>query len=344
MRKIALALMMIGSLLVTETTLAAFGGGKSAGVSRSYSSPRTAPAPSYSASKASSYSAPKASSYSVPKQTYSAPPSRSNYNNRSSSYDNSYNQRNYGGNYQQPSTMRQIGTTAAGVAGGILAAEAISSLIRSPGHPGMYTHPQYPGQYFNAQGVPQPAPQALAPQQDSNYNSGYVQQPQVVYASQPQSKGVMSSLWSGLGSILNFLIFMGVLGALAYGGFKLYHILRRKAKEEIASMKEPEVDLRAEERSLDNAAMDLFYGFQKNSNNVSWLEKHSLYLDVAGMLQEPVKVVTYQHAVIDVAVESGKIRGTVKYHANMADGNNVDGHFWNFQKDGSEWKLIGVEA
>ena len=142
-----IAIMLSASMLLSAESFAAFGGKSvarsgGAGVSRSMSRPATPTTPrSYSTN---SYSAPSSSG------RYYSGSSTNQYDNYDRGrYNNSYNNR-------PSSAMRDIGVTAAGVAGGVLAAEAIKSLVAGP-H-GTYTSPQYPGQYFNAQGQVIPAP------------------------------------------------------------------------------------------------------------------------------------------------------------------------------------------
>lgn len=332
-----------------ESSFAAFGSrAKSSsgfGVSRSIS--RSAPKSttnSYKPKAQTSYSKPY-SSYSKPK-TYSQ---SSNYYNRgySSGYNNGYP--------QQRSTMGDIGIGVASVAGGILAAEAIQNLIAGPN--GMYTHPQYPGQYFNAQGAPVAAPQTQAQPvvsgsevgapQGSPYDAGqqYTQQQQpVVVVQQPTEKpmGFFSFLWSALGNILHLILFLGVVGALVFGGWKLWQFGKKKYKEEKQNML---FDEEAEFNDLDSNAQEIFYNFQQNSNDKSWVKNNTKYLNVDDCLNEPSSVIQYQHETLDCTFEQGKLRASVKYIATLQNSETEKiRQIWNFEKDCGIWKLIGVES
>lgn len=374
MRKLFVPLLAMGMVVFTDVSFAAFGGSRSSsGVSRSYSRPAT---PTYS-KPATTYKAP---SYSTSRSTPSYSTSRSNNSGYSRSYSNgsssNYSQGNYRDtsrsdyNYNtgnRSSTMRDIGVTAAGVGGGILAAQAITALISSPGHPGMYTHPQYPGQYFNAQGVPQAAPQPtqVAPQvAPSQYEAPPVQQylqprsqqpqaPVVIYqAPQPQEQGFsfFGALWGALWFVIKLAFFLAVVGALAYGVYKLFTLGRKKeVRDQVEARIKDKFDLSPKGPSdfddLDGKAMDIFYAFQKNSNDEAWVTANTKYLPVDECLSAPSKVLFYQHKTLDAVIEQGKVRGTVQFEATLDDGTGSVSinQFWNFEKDNGAWKLIGIE-
>lgn len=356
-------------LMVVDSAMAAFGRGSSSGVSRSMSRPSSSSSSYSSKSSSSSYSKPSSSygssSSSYPKST----PSYSTQSKPSSNYNNyrqqpSYNSgtsNNYGGNnnYRQRSTMGDIGVGVAGVAGGILAAQAITALISSPGHAGMYTHPQYPGQYFNAQGVPQSPPQSAPVQQSVPQQQQYIpeqqyssaqqvvpqvvqqqQVPQVVYQQQ-KSPGFFSILWSALFGVLHLIFFGLVVAGLGFFGFRMF----RKGKKMIADQKQGD-GIESEKNDLGEKAQQIFYGIQGNSNNRTYLSANTKYLPVADMMDEPSDVIQFEQGRVDVALESGKIRGSVYYRATLKkpDGT-VDKirEYWNFEKEGTVWKLIGID-
>lgn len=335
MNKLFVAVLGVTMLVQVDTSFAAFGGSRASssgmGVSRSYSRPST---------PKSSYSAPASKSYSKP--SYSNSSSSNNYS-KPNYNSNNYNNGNSGGynnnQYRQRSAMGDIGVGVASVAGGILAAEAIQGLIRGPS--GAYTHPQYPGQTFNAQGVPQPAQgQAMPPQE------GAVQQ-QPVYIVQQQAPtastgGFFSFLWSALGNILHLALYLGVVGAVLYGGWKAFGFLKRKYKKEKANML---FDVESEFENMDSNAMELFYNFQKNSDNKDWVKRNTKYLNVDACLSEPSEVLQYEHKVLDCTIEQGKLRTSVKYKATV-ENDRVEkiNQIWNFEKDVGVWKLIGIEV
>lgn len=353
-------------LMVVDSAMAAFGRGSSSGVSRSMSRPSSSSSSYSSKSSSSSYSKPSSSygssSSSYPKSTPSystqSKPSNNynNYNRQQPSY-NSGTSNNYGGNnnYRQRSTMGDIGVGVAGVAGGILAAQAITALISSPGHAGMYTHPQYPGQYFNAQGVPQSPPQSAPVQQSVPQQQQYIpeqqyssapqvvqqqQVPQVVYQQQ-KSPGFFSILWSALFGVLHLIFFGLVVAGLGFFGFRMF----RKGKKMIADQKQGD-GIESEKNDLSEKAQQIFYGIQGNSNNRTYLAANTKYLPVADMMDEPSEITQFEQGRVDVALESGKIRGSVYYRATLKkpDGT-VDKirEYWNFEKDGTVWKLIGID-
>lgn len=374
MRKLFVPLLAMGMVVFTDVSFAAFGGSRgSSGVSRSYSRPAT---PTYS-KPASTYKAP---SYSAPSST----PSYSTRSSNNSGYKSSYNSggsSNYSqGNYRDTSrsdynyntgsrpssTMRDIGVTAAGVGGGILAAQAITALVSSPNHPGMYTHPQYPGQYFNGQGVPMPAPVA-APQPQvapSQYEAPPVQQylqprsqqapaPVVIYQAPPQQDTGFSffgALWGALWFVIKLAFFLGVVGALGYGAYKLFTLGRKKeVRDQVEARIKDKFDLSPKGPSdfelLDSHAIGIFYDFQKNSDNEAWVRANTKYLPVEDCLAPPSKVISFQHLTLDCTNQSGKTRGSVKYNAVLNDGTGklkIE-QIWNFEKDGDTWKLIGIE-
>lgn len=373
MRKLFVPLLAMGMVVFADVSYAAFGGSRgSSGVSRSYSRPAT---PSYS-KPATTYKAP---SYTPSRSTpsYSAPSSNnSGYTRSYSSGNSSYSQGNYRDNTRsdynynsgrQSSTMRDIGVTAAGVGGGILAAQAITHLISSPGHPGMYTHPQYPGQYFNGQGVPMPAP-VQAPVAPTQYEAPPTQQylqprsqqapaPVVIYqAPQPQEQGYtfFGVLWGALWWLIKLAFFLSVVGALGYGIYKLVTLSRdRKIRDQVREWRDERVkeafDLSPKGPSdfevLDGKAMDIFYAFQKHSDNEAWVRENTKYLPVEDCLAPPSKVVSFQHRTLDCTNQSGKVQGSVQYNAVLDDGTGklkIE-QIWNFEKDGDTWKLIGIE-
>jgi len=361
MRKLFVPLLAMGMVVFTDVSFAAFGGSRgSSGVSRSYSRPAT---PTYS-KPATTYKAP---SYSAPSSTPSYSTRSSNNSGYSRSYSNG-NSSNYSqGNYRdtsrsdynynnRSSTMRDIGVTAAGVGGGILAAQAITALISSPGHPGMYTHPQYPGQYFNQAGVPMPAPVQQPQVVPSQYEAPPVQQytqprsqqapaPVVIYqAPQQQEQGTtfFGALWGSLWFVLKLAFFLGVVGALAYGAFRLFRLGKAKVAEEKVNMK---FDTYREGKELDKLAMDIFYKFQANSDNEAFVRNNTRYLPVKECLSPASEVIEYEHKFIDCKVEQGKLRGTILYRAVLNDGSGDVriNQYWNFEKEDGFWKLIGFE-
>lgn len=349
MRKLFVPLLAMGMVVFTDVTFAAFGGSRgSSGVSRSYSRPAT-------------------TTYSKPTSTYKAPSYSTN--RQSSSYSsgsnnsNSYSDNSYRRDYdrqpiqRQTSAMRDIGVTAAGVAGGVLAASAITALVSSPGHAGMYTHPQYPGQYFNQQGMPMAAPAQQAPQAAPQQYQQQYQQPQpYVVVQQPQEPGLsfFGILWGALWFLLKLAFFLSVVGAIGYGIYKLVTLGRNKeVREKVQKVVQSKVQDKfstAPPRpsyydELDSQAMEIFYDFQKNSDNSTWVTANTKYLPVEDCLAPVSKVLTYQHKTIDCVVAQGKVRGTVLYEAKLDDGTGAI-HIeqcWNFEKDGDTWKLIGIE-
>lgn len=357
-------------LMVVDSAMAAFGRGSSSGVSRSYSRPSSSSSSSSYSKPSSTYSKPSStSSYSKPQSSYTAPsrPAASsnynsnNYNRQQPSYNSGYQSNNYGGNngyngnQRQRSTMGDIGVGVAGVAGGILAAQAITSLISSPGHAGLYTHPQYPGQYFNAQGVPQSAPQSAPVQQAAPAQQQYIpeqqygapqvvqqqQLPQVVYQQAKSEPGFFSILWSALFGVLHLIFFGLVVAGLGFFGFRMF----RKGKKMIADQKHGD-GLEAEKADLSDKAQQIFYGIQGNSNNKTYLAANTKYLPVNDMMDEPSEVIQFEQGRVDVALEFGKVRGSVYYRATL---KKPDGtvekirEYWNFEKDGTVWKLIGID-
>lgn len=342
----ALAITMI-PMMVVESAMAGFGRGSSSGVSRSYNRPATSSS-SYKSSSFSSSSRSSASqkSYTAPRSvapsytpTYRSQPQPSYNSNR-------YNQQqNYNYQPRQRSTMGDIGVTAAGVAGGVLAAHAITALIASPGHPGMYTHPQYPGQYFNSQGVPQivPAPQQM--QQPQYVDPGYAQQAPVdQYQQQFQpkkEKSVLGVLFGFLFDVIGFIIFGAILAGIAFGVWRLFG----KGKKMIVDKKSDD-GMEKHRIHLGIKAQDLFYGIQANSNNKEYLSKHTKYLPLDEMMDEPSEVVQFEQGAIDVESESGKIRGSVYYRAKLKKiDNTVETirEYWNFELEDGIWKLIGID-
>lgn len=308
---------LISSMLVTsQVSYAAFGsksfssGSKSFGVSRSYSRPSTSSAPKQS--------------YSPPKTSYSSSASTGN------TYRPNTNYNNYP---RQNSALRDIGVTAAGVAGGVLAAEAISGLIRGPG--GMYTHPSYPGQYFNAQG-------AAIPQEAVQQNlSGQTQPQTTIIYQQPENDSGLFPFWGFVGGLIEFFAVVLILAGIAFGCYRLFWLIKSQYKKEKVKMI---CNIEEEFENLDATAMEIFYNFQTNSDNKDWVKRNTKYLDVNKALSEPSSVVSYEHKTLDVSIEQGKLRGSVKYKA-VVENDRLEGisQIWNFEKDQDIWKLIGIE-
>ncbi|MNC38665.1 hypothetical protein D3C75_872840 [compost metagenome] len=252
--------------------------------------------------------------------------------------------------------MRDIGVTAAGVAGGVLAASAITALVSSPNHSGMFTHPQYPGQYFNQQGQPVSAPPAQATQQmmpEQVATQQYAQpaQPQYQQArpvvQQESGGGFFSALWGFLWGVIQLIFFIGIVGAIAFGVYKLFLLGRTKeVQEKVRETLNVPPSMRMERDDLDSNAMDIFYNFQKNSNNETWVRNNTKYLPVKECLSAPSEVLQYAHRTIDCAVEQGKLRGSVLFNALLNDGSGEVrvNQYWNFEKDNGTWKLIGFES
>lgn len=350
MRKLFVPLLAMGMVVFTDVSFAAFGGSRGgSGVSRSYSRPAT-----------TSYNKP-ATTYKAPSYTSSG--SSSGYSSGSSNYNSGSGNNNYRSNsYNEPqrsSTMRDIGVTAAGVGGGILAAQAITALVSSPGHSGMYTHPQYPGQYFNQQGQPVAAPVQQAPQpapqqgyaQPQQYQQQQYQQPVVVVQQQQQSgMTFFGALWGALWFVIKLAFFLSVVGAIGYGIYKLFTLGRKKeVRDQVEAKIKHKFDLSPKGPSdfeeLDSKAMDIFYTFQKNSDNEAWVTANTKYLPVDDCLSAPSKVLEFQHRTLDCTNQSGKTRGSVQYWATLNDGTGklkIE-QIWNFEKDGNVWKLIGIE-
>ena len=334
-------------------SFAAFGSkassSKSYGVSRSMSrpkatTPRVVP---------KTYSKPS-SSYSKPSSSYGSKPRYygGNPNNQFDNYDRGrYNNNGYGNGYpQQPSAMRDIGVGVASVAGGILAAEAIKGLIAGPN--GTYTHPSYPNQYFNAGGVPVDANGQVLNGTSPNEQSGNVAQgnvpPTVVYvenprSSQQQNDSGLFPFWGFVGGLLEFLLVMAILAGLAFGGWKLFGIGKRKLKEEKQNMM---YDLDDELSDIDSVAQEIFFNFQKNSDNIPWLKANTKYLNVEDCVSNPSTVVSYEHRTIDCAVEQGKLRASVEYKAVVKNDECEESvhQIWNVEKHDGKWFVIGVES
>lgn len=342
-KKACIPLLAMGMVVFADVSYAAFGGSRGGGgVSRAYSRPAT-----------TTYSKPATTYKAAPAPTYRQTPS-TNYSNNSG-YSN--NRSNYQQNYSAPrqnSAMRDIGVTAAGVAGGVLAATAITALVSSPNHSGMFTHPQYPGQYFNQQGQPvsaPPAPPAQA-QQQQVMPEQYAQpaQPQYQQARpvvQQESGGFFSALWGFLWGVIQLIFFIGIVGAIAFGVYKLFLLGRTKeVQEKVRETLNVPPSMRMERDDLDSNAMDIFYNFQKNSNNETWVRNNTKYLPVKECLSAPSEVLQYEHRTIDCAVEQGKLRGSVLFNALLNDGSGEVRvkQYWNFEKDNGTWKLIGFES
>lgn len=345
MKKLFVPLLAIGMVVFADVSNAAFGGSRGGGgVSRSYSRPAT-PA------------------YSKPAITYKASPTPTSRPSSSGSNSNSgYSNNNYRDNSdssypqsapRQNSAMRDIGVTAAGVAGGVLAASAITALVSSPNHSGMYTHPQYPGQYFNQQGQVVAAPQRQAVQQEQYLPEQYApqqyQQAQPVVVVQQRKESGFSffgALWGALWFLIKLAFFLSVVGAIAFGIYKLFLLAKKNGvQDKVREQLELKPSTRTDLDDLDSNAMDIFYNFQKNSDNATWVEANTKYLPVDECLSPPSKVLQYEHRAIDCAIEQGKVRGSVLYRATLNDGSGeveVD-QYWNFEKDNGVWKLIGFE-
>jgi hypothetical protein len=357
MRKLFVPLLAMGMVVFADVSYAAFGGSRSSsGVSRSYSRPAT-----------SSYSKP-ATTYKTPSYLNSSQSSRSsnsdsyksNYNSGYS--NNSYRSNSYNDAPRQSSTMRDIGVTAAGVGGGILAASAITALVSSPNHAGMYTHPQYPGQYFNQQGQPvqAPASQRQAPQEQympeqytvQQYSQPQTyQQPVVVVQQKEDGFSFFGILWGFLWFIIKLAFFLSFVGAIGYGLYKLVKLVRNKeVRDQVQATVQAKVqekfDFSGKFADLDSKAMDIFYEFQKNSDDETWVRGNTKYLPVKECLSAPSEVLEFEHRTTDCVIEQGNIRGTVLYRAVLNDGTgDVDVHqYWNFENDDGKWKLIGFEA
>lgn len=362
-KKLFIPLLAMGMVVFTDVSFAAFGGSRGgSGVSRSYSRPATTTTYSKPVSKPSSSYSSSSSSSSSGSYWGSSKQTPTYSNTRQTEYrSNSYQQPQY----QQPrqnSAMRDIGVTAAGVAGGVLAASAITALVSSPGHSGMFTHPQYPGQYFNQQGQPVAAPQAPqaapAPQQQvmpeqypqqAYSQPQYQQQQPVVVVQQPkqESGGFFSFLWSFLWGVIQLIMFLGVVGALAFGIYKLIQLGKKNnVQEKVREQLDLKPSVKAEFNDLDAKALDIFYDFQKNSDNKAWVTANTKYLPVDDCLSPPSQVKQYEHRVTDCAMEHGKLRGSVLYKAVVNDGSGdvKVNQFWNFEKDAGVWKLIGFES
>lgn len=339
-----IAIVLSASMLISAESFAAFGGKSvarsgGAGISRSMSRPATPTAPR---------------SYSTP--SYSAPSSGRYYSgsstNQYDNYDRSrYNNRDYGNNHPN-SAMRDIGVTAAGVAGGVLAASAIQNLIAGP-H-GTYTHPQYPGQYFNAQGqvvapptgstspVQQSGSANPAPQEQYIQQGGVGQQP-VVVVQQKQESGL---IWKMIVGVIQLTILFSMLGGIAFGVWCLYNKFKSKQDEEKELQSNNVIDLDAEFDDIDSKAMDIFYDFQRNSDNKVFLEKNTKYLHIDSCMSPSSVVEKYEHKTLDCAVEQGKLRASVEYKATLSNVEGVEEihQIWNMEKDGGKWYLVGIEA
>lgn len=333
-----IAIMLSASMLLSAESFAAFGGRSvarsgGAGISRSMSRPSTHTAPrSYSTH---SYSAPSSSG------RYYSGSSTNQYDNYDRGrYNNSYNNR-------PNSAMRDIGVTAAGVAGGVLAASAIQNLIAGP-H-GTYTHPQYPGQYFNAQGqVVAPPPlqsgavsSGNAPQEQYIQQGGVGQQP-VVVVEQKQESGL---IWKMIVGVIQLTILFSMLGGIAFGVWCLYNKFKSKQDEE-KELQSNVIDLDAEFEDIDSKAMDIFYDFQRNSDNKVFLEKNTKYIHVDSCMSPSSVVEKYEHKTLDCAVEQGKLRASVEYKATLSNVEGVEevNQVWNFEKDGGKWFVVGIEV
>ena len=369
MKKLFFPLLTLGMFVFADVSYAAFGGSRgSSGVSRSYSRPATTtfskPATTYKAPAPSTSR--QSSSYSNSNSYNSG--YKSNYSNNSGYSNSNYrdtSRSDYNYNSRPSSTMRDIGVTAAGVGGGILAAQAITALVSSPAHPGMYTHPQYPGQYFNQAGVPMPAPVAAPqPQVTQQYEAPPVQQyiqPRsqqpasvVIYqAPQPKEDGItfFGFLWGVLWFLIKLAFFLSVVGAIGFGIYKLIQLGRNKAvREQVqeavqAKVQEKFTSTRPDFNDLDAKAMDIFYDFQANSDNEAWVKANTKYLPVKDCLSAPSQVLEFQHRTLDCTYQHGKVRASVQYHAVLNDGTGeieVE-QVWNFEKDNDVWKLIGFE-
>jgi len=360
-KKAFIPLVAMGMVVFADVSYAAFGSSRSSsGVSRSYSRPASSSSYSRPVSKPSSSYTPSSSSSSSSGSFWSSKPSTSSSSNTGYRTSN----QNYQQNYQQQaprqnSAMRDIGVTAAGVAGGVLAATAITALVSSPSHSGMFTHPQYPGQYFNQQGQPVAAPRAAAepqlmmpeqyPQTVNQQQYAPQQQPQsyVVVQHKQESGSFMGALWGFLWFILQLVFFLGVVGAIAFGVYKLF--LLGRTKEVQAKVRETlnvPATVNMERDDLDSNAMQIFYDFQKNSNDKVWVAANTKYLPVDDCLSPPSRVLQYEHRTTDCAMEQGKLRGSVLYKAVLDDGTGevTVNQYWNFEKDNGTWKLIGFES
>lgn len=335
-----IAIMLSASMLISAESFAAFGGKSVArsggvGVSRSMSRPSTTVPKTYSAPSSNTSSSGR----------YYSGSSTNQYDNYDRGrYNNSYNNR-------PNSAMRDIGVTAAGVAGGVLAAEAIKSLVAGP-H-GTYTSPQYPGQYFNAQGQVVSPPNGAAypaqqsgsassiPQEQYIQQGGSVGQQPVVVVQQKQESGL---IWKMIVGVIQLTILFSMLGGIAFGVWCLYNKFKSKQEEEQAV--NGYIDVDAEFDDIDSKAMDIFYDFQRNSDNKVFLEKNTKYLHVDSCMSPASAVEKYEHKTLDCAVEQGKLRASVEYKATLSNVEGVEGihQIWNMEKDSGKWFLIGVES
>ena len=325
-----IAIMLSASMLISAESFAAFGGKSVArsggvGVSRSMSRPST-PVPK-------TYSAPSSNTSSGGR--YYSGSSTNQYDNYDRSrYNNSYNNR-------PNSAMRDIGVTAAGVAGGVLAASAIQSLIAGP-H-GTYTHPQYPGQYFNAQGqvVAPPVQQNSSILQEPYIQQGSTGQQPVVVVQQKQESGL---IWKMIVGVIQLTILFSMLGGIAFGVWCLYNKFKSKQDEE--QDVNGYIDVDAEFDDIDSKAMDIFYDFQRNSDNKVFLEKNTKYLHIDSCMSPSSVVEKYEHKTLDCAVEQGKIRASVEYKATLSNVEGIEevNQVWNFEKENGKWMVIGLES
>lgn len=336
-----IAIILSASMLLSTESFAAFGGTRASssgiGVSRSMSR-TTIPTPKHKV-----YSAP-GSTPSSSGRYYSGSSTNQYDNYDRGRYNNSYNNR-------PNSAMRDIGVTAAGVTGGVLAAEAIKSLVAGP-H-GTYTSPQYPGQYFNAQGqvvappngVAYPAQQSgsasSAPQEQYIQQSSVGQQP-VVVVQQKQESGL---IWKMIVGVIQLTILFSMLGGIAFGIWCLYNKFKSKQDKE-KELQSNVIDLDAEFDDVDSKAMDIFYDFQRNSDNKVFLEKNTKYMNVDSCMSPSSVVEKYEHRTTDCTVEQGKLRASVEYKATLSNVEGIEevNQVWNFEKENGKWMVIGLES
>ena len=96
---------------------------------------------------------------------------------------------------------------------------------------------------------------------------------------------------------------------------------------------------------IDSVAQEIFFNFQKNSDNIPWLKANTKYLNVENCVSNPSTVVSYEHRTIDCAVEQGKLRASVEYKAVLknTDGDETIHQIYNLEKQDGKWFVIGVE-
>jgi len=333
-------------MLPVADVYAAFSSSRSSGVSRSSvtSSVRKPSVPSYRSG----------SSYSRPAPSYQPRTTYSNQNNYNRPYNSGYNAPQQA--YKPRSAMGDIGVGVASIAGGILAAEAVMALVQSPSNPGMYTHPQYPGMTFNAQGVPQeavPQPPATQNTQQSQaaatapvdaqpsvqqYNQpAYVQPHVVTYNQSPANDSGLFPFLGFVGGLLEIAGVCVILAGVGYGGYRGYkYIMRQKQLNGFTGM----------HNDIDEKAYSLFKGVNENSDNREWLEKNTTKMPIDVVMCQPSTVLQYEHEVVNVDQEAGEIVASVHYKATLLEQDKSEtkvDQVWHFVWSIGGWKLQGVE-